>query len=206
MDADTKKCLYKYVHDFEKRDECVKRILPVIMAQPGRELIVYRGQGNTPRIDRARIQGFLSTSKRAYAAKEGFSGKQCCLFKIHVESDVPSLDVYQFIEKKSMAEEEEVLLPEGGYFYKDRTLTTEGFTQTKSGEYETWYTMRPPASSMPPATPPNDMTAERILGIIGPGEYFLINSPEDIEFDVSDEIKAAVFEEIKKRKGGKRRK
>lgn len=63
MDDTTKQCLYKYVHDFEKRDECVKRLLPIILAQPRRSMTVYRGQGKTPHIDRARIHGFLSTSK-----------------------------------------------------------------------------------------------------------------------------------------------
>ncbi len=197
MDDVAKQCLYKYVHDFQKRSDCVKRLLPVILAQPGRSITVYRGQGNTPRIDRARIDGFLSTSKNEKAAKEGFSGKQCCLFKIHVEPDVPSLDVYQFIERRSMAEEEEVLLPQGGYFYKDASLTTEGFTQIAPGKYETWYTMRPPATARIPT-----MTVERALTLIDPDEYELIHGPEDIHLDASIDVKDAVFAEIQKRKTG----
>lgn len=200
MDAVTVECLYKYVRDFVKDKDCVKRISHVILEQPRRSMTVYRGQGKTPRIDRARIDGFLSTSKSERAAREGFVGKHCCFFKIHVKSDVPSLDVYKFINKASMADEEEVLLPEGGYFYKDAALTKEGFTSVVDGNYETWYTMRPPTT----VTRPLNFDVQRALKIIDPDEYEFIESAEDIHLDVPIDIKKAMFEEIRKLKGGRR--
>jgi hypothetical protein len=194
MDERAKKCLHKYVHEFEKPRECVQALVPIIMSQPKRAMTVYRGQGTTPEIDRLRINGFLSTSKSKEIAKTQFSKKGCCVFTIHVAGDVPSLDVYRFIEKGSKGDEDEILLPAGGYFYNDASLKTQGFVTIKSGEFETWYSMK---------APPRARTIAELADMIDTDEYEFIDGPEDIHFEekVSFEVKKAVFEEIAKRKG-----
>ena len=196
MDEHAKRCLHRYVHEHEKPDVCIRTLLPIILQQPKRAITVYRGQDNTPTINRLGIRGFLSTSKRKEVAREEFSKGGCCVFTIHVEADVPSLDVCQFIPKGSKGDEDEILLPEGGYFYRDGSLKTEGFAQLKAGEYDTWYTMK-----APPA-PPAEMTVERALSIIHPDEYELIDTPEDIDVGVpiSLELRRAIFQEIQRKK------
>lgn len=197
MDDRAKKCLHRYVHEFEKPQACINALLPIILQQPKRAITVYRGQDNTPIINRLGIRGFLSTSKQKEIAREEFSKGGCCVFTIHVEPDVPSLDVYQFIPKGSKGDEDEILLPEGGYFYQDASLTKEGFTKMKApGEYETWYTMKVPPTS------PAEMTVERALSIIDPDEYELIDTPEDIDIGVpiSAELRRAIFQEIQRKK------
>jgi hypothetical protein len=199
MDDRAKRCLHRYVHDFAKPQECVRALLPVILSQPKRAMTLYRGQDSEPKINRLGIRGFLSTSKNKTIAMTEFSKGGCCVFTIHVAGDVPSLDVYKFIEKGSKADEEEVLLPEGGYFYQDASLKTEGFMPTKSGEFETWYSMKAPS---PPPPPPRTRTIAEWADMIDPDEYELIDGPADIHFNetVSFEVKEAVFAEIDRRK------
>jgi hypothetical protein len=122
------------------------------------------------------------------------------VFTIHVAADVPSLDVYEFIKKGSKGDEDEILLPGGGYFYNDASLKTEGFVTRKSGEFETWYSMRPP---LPPLPVRAARTIAQLTDIIDPDEYEFIERPEDIHFDedVSIEVKRTVFEEIQRRRG-----
>jgi hypothetical protein len=200
MDDYAKRCLHRYVHDFTKPQECVRALLPIILSQPKRAMTLYRGQDSEPKINRLGIRGFLSTSKNKTIAMTEFSKGGCCVFTIHVAGDVPSLDVYKFIEKGSKADEEEVLLPEGGYFYQDASLRTEGFLGTKSGEYETWYSMKVPQA---PPPPPRARTIPELVNMIDESEYEFIHSPNDIHFreNVSVEVKEAVFAEIAKRKG-----
>jgi hypothetical protein len=201
MDDYAKRCLHRYVHDFTKPQECVRALLPIILSQPKRAMTLYRGQDSEPKINRLGIRGFLSTSKNKTIAMTEFS-KGCCVFTIHVARDVPSLDVYKFIEKGSKADEEEVLLPEGGYFYQDASLRTEGFLGTKSGEYETWYSMKAPQVPPPPPPPPRTRTIAEWADMIDESEYEFISSPNDIHFreNVSVEVKEAVFAEIERRK------
>lgn len=153
-------------------------------------MTVYRGQDSEPTINRLGIRGFLSTTKNKAIAVKEFSKGGCCVFTIHVESDVPSLDVYKFIDKGSMGHEEEVLLPEGGYFYSDSTLKTQGFRKV-SGEYETWYTMK---------APPPELTLEAALARIPEDEYDMIETPDDIYMGatpISNELRNAIFQRIK---------
>jgi len=199
MDERAKRCLHRYVHDFAKPQECVRALLPVILSQPKRAMTLYRGQENRPKIERVEINGFLSTSKNKEIAKTEFTNAGCCVFTIHVAGDVPSLDVYKFIPKGPKGEEDEVLLPEGGYFYQQASLKTEGFMPTKSGEFETWYSMKAPQA---PPPPPRARTILDWADMIDPDEYDLIDGPEDIHFneDVSFGVKEAVFAEIERRK------
>jgi len=199
MDERAKRCLHRYVHDFAKPQECVRALLPIILSQPKRAMTLYRGQENRPKIERVEINGFLSTSKNKEIAKTEFTNAGCCVFTIHVAGDVPSLDVYKFIPKGPKGEEDEVLLPEGGYFYQQASLKTEGFMPTKSGEFETWYSMKAPQA---PPPPPRARTIADLADMIDPDEYELIDGPEDIHFneDVSFEVKEAVFAEIDRRK------
>jgi len=199
MDERAKRCLHRYVHDFAKPQECVRALLPIILSQPKRAMTLYRGQENRPKIERVEINGFLSTSKNKEIAKTEFTNAGCCVFTIHVAGDVPSLDVYKFIPKGPKGEEDEVLLPEGGYFYQQASLKTEGFMPTKSGEFETWYSMKAPQA---PPPPPRARTIADLADMIDPDEYELIDGPEDIHFNetVSFEVKEAVFAEIDRRK------
>jgi hypothetical protein len=199
MDDRAKRCLHSYVHDFAKPQECVRALLPVILSQPKRAMTLYRGQDSEPKINRLGLRGFLSTSKNKTIAMTEFSKGGCCVFTIHVAGDVPSLDVYEFIPKGPKGEEEEVLLPEGGYFYQDASLKTEGFMPTKSGEFETWYSMKAPS---PPQPAPRTRTIAEWVDMIDPDEYELIDGPEDIHFNetVSFGVKEAVFAEIERRK------
>jgi hypothetical protein len=202
MDERAKRCLDRYVHDFAKPQECVRALLPVILSQPKRAMTLYRGQDNEPKINRLGIRGFLSTSKNKTIAMTEFSKGGCCVFTIHVAGDVPSLDVYKFIPKGPKGEEDEVLLPEGGYFYQDASLKTEGFMPTKSGEFETWYSMKAPQAPQAPPPPPRTRTIAEWADMIDPDEYELIDGPEDIHFNetVSFGVKEAVFAEIERRK------
>ena len=202
MDDYAKRCLHRYVHDFAKPDVCIRALLPIILSQPKRAMTVYRGQDNEPKINRLGIRGFLSTSKNKTIPMTEFSKGGCCVFTIHVAGDVPSLDVYKFIEKGSKADEEEVLLPEGGYFYQDASLRTEGFLGTKRGEYETWYSMKVPQAPPPPPPPPRARTIPELVDMSDEDEYEFISSPNDIHFreNVPFEVKAAVFAEIERRK------
>lgn len=186
--------LKKYVEEFECNAECSEIIRKNIKNTIHSELIVYRGHGKSDQI-RSNV-GWFSTSKSKKVAKEEFSGKECCVFTIHVLENVPILDVYNHIPKGRVGHEDEILVLGGGTFYTSRDLDTVGFTALGNGEFETWYNLEQSNSFAPPLVKPDVLTVSRVLEIIPKDEYDFIDSPDDITMDIPDSLKQQVFERI----------
>lgn len=210
MDANTKKGLIDYVTKHYLTPQSVNDIETFCKTQPRRTLTVYRGHDNTS--DKIDTRKWHSASISKNIAKKEFAGNMCCLFTIHLV-DVPVLNVNSLVgdEIGTYRDEQEVIFLGGGTFFKDKLLTTPGFTTTDDSlteyvEFECWYTMAPPKTTKLV----NPMSIERIVSLIHEDEYDMITSPSDIEvgFPLTEYEKKLVFEEIQKKQqhGGKKRK
>lgn len=144
------------------------------------------------------FRGFLHRNLKKVAQDE-FSSGGCCVFKIHVQIDVPSLEVYSYISRGKFSDEEEILVMGGGMFYNSKEMDTVGFNDLGNGFFETWYTFVHPKKVLDNIDN-IDISIERILNQIPTDEYEFINSPDDIIIDAPIDIKTIVFNEILKRK------
>lgn len=116
---------------------------------------VYRGQGHSEVIIANKHPWFSTTYD--IELTEGFRGKECCLFRIHLMPGVKYIDVNELLENYPMAAasvsnakkgknshiyafEKEFIIKGGGYFYSDERGTP-GFHKIKEGEFETWYSL-----------------------------------------------------------------
>ncbi len=117
-------------------------------------ITVYRGHGKSQEI---RPGLWYSSSKKNKFPLRVFSGKNCCIFKIHL-IDIPCIDINKWIGNRieeDLKEEEEIIFLGGGTFYKNKSLTEEGFSelpkneQTKKTTFECWYTLNPPQLQIP---------------------------------------------------------
>ncbi|MEX0598597.1 MAG: hypothetical protein WD512_19095 [Candidatus Paceibacterota bacterium] len=184
-----KKALLDYVDKHECNPDCIEIIRKHLKHK--QEMIVYRGHSSdSPQIN-ANVP-WLSTSKSKKIARELFSGGECCLFIIHLDNTVPTLDVNSFVDGRN-SHEMELIVMGGGTFYKTSDYDEPGFLKLNNSEYETWYSFK-----MPTEKP--EITLERILERIPEEEYDFIDSPEDIILDISNTLKSIVFKEILKRK------
>jgi hypothetical protein len=189
MDETTIQYLTRYVVEQDCDRKCQGILLDAIKTCPPMTTTVYRGHRSGTTIKKTI---WFSTSKSKKIAKEEFSSKDCCVFTIHLVN-VPALDVYKYIPKGRMGDEEEILVLGGGTFYSDSSLKQEGFRNLGSGEFECWYTIRPERDLNAIA---NDLREE--------SEF--IETPEDITAFLPGLTKREQLEVFKILKGGKRRK
>lgn len=101
------------------------------------ELIVYRGHKNSPNTINPR--NWFSTSSSIKIARDEYAGKECCLFKIHVQPGISVLHVNNLLNNIEMYKDEnEIIVNGGGEFFKDSKKSEVGFTY-KNGMYHTYY-------------------------------------------------------------------
>lgn len=193
--------LKQYVHEDECDKICRTVIRRVIQQLPPQSITVYRGHRSSREI---RPTDWFSTSKSKRIAKEDFSSGQCCIFKIHLVN-VPILDVYQYIPRGRVGDEDEIIVLGGGTFYKDSAMRNSGFKDLGHGEFETWYTMTPPPPSAS-VVPSRSVNLDQIVKDLKEFNEF-IDSEADIDSfqsGLTKEQRAFVFNKLKH--GGKRRK
>lgn len=182
--------LIDYVTNQESRGN-VKIIEMFCKKQVPKTVTLYRGHMKSQEI---RKSAWFSASKSKQVAKEQFSGKNCCVFTIHV-MNVPIIDINKVLKHKigDYAEEEECIILGGGSFYKNASLTELGFLDIGNGDFECWYTL---------TDEKDDQTVvERALGQISEDEYDIIETPSDIFLDnLTESQKKMVFDEIMRRK------
>jgi len=197
MDPQVEQDLIDYVTEQKTTIEGNERIKRFCQQQPPVSLVVYRGHNSSTKIRKNNLWYSATTSKDV--AKDEFSSGICCVFTIHL-INVPLIDINSLIGDKigHYKEEEEYIFLGGGTFYRDNTLTNEGFSNTSTGEYECWYTL----DNNKPI-----FNLEQVLSLIDPEEYDFIDSPSDIIVEgISEDEKILVFnkiQEIKKMEGGK---
>jgi hypothetical protein len=184
--------LKKYVIDQITTPDVKNSILRLLENSPKVSKTVYRGHGSSKTI---RESIFYSSTESETVAREEFSGKGCCVFKIHLVN-VPAIDVNKMVSDSigNYGEEKEYIFLGGGKFYKTRNLEKgmEGFTEVKPGTFETWYSIQ----EIPPATPPTyapkfspidtRSVIDRVLAIIPEEEYELFDTPDEVKEIVSD--------------------
>lgn len=159
------------------------------MIKEKKQIIVYRGHNSSPFI-RTNVPWF-STSKNKEIVKKEFSRENCCVFKIHIQIDVPTLDVYKYLRKGKLGDEDEIIVSGGGTFYDSEEMNKPGFKDIGNGEFETWYTFVNPVKIA------EEITIERILDIIPKDEWDFIDSPDDIIMDIPYTLKETVFKHVK---------
>ena len=200
MYAHVKQDLIEYVTEQKTTTESIERIKTFCQQQPPDSLVVYRGHKRSTEI---RYNNFwYSASTNKDVAINEFSSGTCCVFTIHL-INVPVININVLIggEIGDYKEEQEYIFLGGGTFYADKKLTTKGFSNTTTGQYECWYTL----DDKPPDNPTFNL--DEILKIIPEEEYELIDSPSDIVVEgLSEEQKILVFNRIKKNGGRKSRK
>jgi len=227
LDEYVKNVLIDYVKDqvLDKKRE--KIIYNFCMEQPSLSITVYRGHGKSQTI---RPGLWYSTTTDINVANNDFSGKNCCIFIIHL-LNVPCIDInsligYEIGDKKT---EKEIIFLGEGTFYKNSNLTEEGFLElgnkNKFNKYmfECWYSLsnnyiNENANENDVLDYKNDINllninnVERALNIIDPNEYDFITNIDDIMIDnieLTDKEKQQIVDEIQKRKqiiGGKYKK
>jgi hypothetical protein len=138
---------------------------------------VYRGHIDD---DEIRPSPWYSVTSSHRVAKEQFSGKTCCVFKIHLVN-VPVIDVNKHVGKYigHYAEEDEYIFLGGGVFYKDDALRKQGFIKTKAGEYECWYALSP--KKVESATVPPSYEMDELLSFVSEDDYVFIDTLSDLD-------------------------
>ena len=165
--------------------------------QPSQTITLYRGHMKSTEI---RKNIWFSTSKSKSVAKDEFSGKDCCVFTIHI-IDVPILDVNKHVGGKigKYAEEEEAIVLGGGTFYKNKYLTEPGFNDIGNGEFVCWYTI--PQKTKKKGVNNGQEIIKSFFDQIPEEEYDFIDSPSDIVIrGITESQRKQVFEEIEKMK------
>ena len=135
--------LTKYVENLEPLNNGLN-----IIKRGGEEIkndiVVYRGQGKTPII---KPSDYISTSNSINLVEREFTGKKCCIFKIHVLKGCKILDINKILPNNKYEEEKEIIIG-NGMFYKNSELTTPGFKKIDSYKnknkemFETWYSCK----------------------------------------------------------------
>jgi hypothetical protein len=161
------KALIDYVDKHECNQDCIAIIRKHLKNK--QEMIVYRGHSSDSPIINANVPWF-STSKSKKIARELFSGQECCLFIIHIDNTVSTLDVNSSISAR-YPHEMELIVMGGGTFYKTSDYDEPGFTKLNNSEYETWYSFKQPIEKP-------ELTLERILKRIPEEEYDFIDAPK----------------------------
>lgn len=115
--------LIKYVKQNEKLEELAKTLQEWPILE--NDIIVYRGHNKSETI---RKSNFYSTSKNIKLVHNNFTGKSCCIFKIHVMPGFHYLDVNKIMGKNHRyAEDKEVIIEGNGDFFKDSLKKEKGF-------------------------------------------------------------------------------
>ena len=124
--------LVSYVKEQHLPGRSKERIRDFCSEQPPITLTVYRGHTNS-KIIRAGMW-HSATKTKSVAVKE-FAGKECCVFTIHLIR-VPCIDINDFVGDLigSYASENEIIILDGGIFYKDAALSEEGYADMGIGE------------------------------------------------------------------------
>lgn len=212
IDEITKRELIDYVKDQHLDTKSEKNIQDFCADQNPLSITVYRGHKKSQTI---RQNLWYSASKSEKVAAEEFSGKDCCVFVVHL-INIPCIDINYYIEDYigDKAEEKEVIFLGGGKFYKNENLTEEGYISLGKGKYnrlkfECWYSME---KNHEEVKLPKRNKIEEALSIIPEDEYDLIENSSDIVvdgLDLTEEEKDRILNEIQRRKGeingGKRR-
>jgi len=159
MNKITKQCLIHYVTEQSLQIEGIQPELIIAefcAKQQPINITVYRGHDKNKNI---RPNLWYSASKSERVAAEEFSGKDCCIFIIHL-LNVPCIDINALIkdEIKEYHEEEEIIFlgdypfetkgtgtKTKGTFYNSPELLEEGFRDLGStneynkNKFECWY-------------------------------------------------------------------
>ena len=221
MDENTEKILIEYVtdHTLDPKKDAINVIHQFCLKQPNITKTVYRGHYE---VDTIKPGLWYSSSENKKISENDFSGPTCCLFIIHL-IDVPCIDVNHWVGDKigTYNREEEFIFLGGGTFYKNKSLTEEGFfklEKTYKGKviFECWYKLNSPQLQIPVEEPKKTKrilnSVKEVLDIIPEDEYEFITSKEDIilpeNYEVSDEVLEKVLKKIQKMNfnGGKKRK
>ena len=205
-----KQDLISYVVDQKTSRQIVQSIRELCETQPPVSRTVYRGHLGD---DEIRPSPWYSATSSHRVAKEQFSGKTCCVFKIHLVN-VPVIDVNKHVGKYigHYAEEDEYIFLGGGVFYKDNELRRQGFIETKAGEYECWYALSPKKVESSAAVPPS-YKMDELLRFISEDDYVFIDILSDLDPFLPERITLAdrkkLLTEILRRKtemsGGRRK-
>lgn len=159
-----KDSLIAYVTQQHLEKNAEQIIYNFCLSQPPVNMTVYRGHDYGKII---RPNMWYSSSKSDVVASTEFSGKDCCVFVIHL-INVPCIDVNYYVKNNigDKANEEEIIFLGRGTFYKNSDLTEEGFlelgnqTTYKKQTFECWYSIEPPKKE-PSIKSPNKM--EKIM-------------------------------------------
>lgn len=214
IDDKTRIALIEYVVDQQVDENSTNIIRRFCRSQDPITTTVYRGHAKSQTI---RPSIWYSASKNIDVAENGFAGKDCCVFIIHL-INIPCIDINHYIgnQIRSKNTEEEIIVLGGGTFYENKDLTVEGFKplDIRNGKknFETWYSFD---SKIPNEASQASQAAEsthdkltRLSKIIDEDEHELIKVPNDIfipGYDLTEDEKEKIFKIIKK-SGGKRRK
>lgn len=226
MDKNTEKILIEYVtdHKLDSKKNAINVIHQFCLKQPKITKTVYRGHNEVDTIEPGL---WYSSSENKEISENDFSGQNCCVFMIHL-IDVPCIDINHWVGNKigTYDREEEFIFLGGGTFYKNKSLTEEGFLQLSKkykGKviFECWYKLNSPQLQIPieeSVNPPitnNKIVLTNINDILDlvKDEYDMIDTKDDIElfgnYEASDELLEQAFKEIQERKkliAGKKRK
>jgi hypothetical protein len=213
MDEIIEKVLIDYVEEFHLDRNAEYLIYDFCSKQLPLTTTVYRGHDKTPII---KNNMWYSASFNMDVAGNDFSGKDCCIFIIHLVN-VPCIIINNFIgdKIKNKTEEEEVIFLGGGDFYRNSELSEKGFVDLgKKNKYnkqmfESWYSdFKSEFKGQEKYEDDNNNKdiVKRLLNIIDPEEYDFISTPDDIlsnELNLTQQQKEDIFKEIKKRKDDK---
>jgi len=97
-----------YVNKHECSPSCVEIIRKNLKTKK-QGMIVYRGHSPDAPTINANVPWF-STSKSKKIAKEQFSGEECCLFIIHIDDTVATIDVNSYVSARNEQEMEIIVM------------------------------------------------------------------------------------------------
>ena len=167
-------------------------------------LLVYRGHDSDSRTIRATSWFSTSNDVKKVRRQHISKGADCCLFKIHI---LPGIHVIKVDE----------IIVEGGHtFYDSNDLISPGFKDTGLIEgvqvFETWYSSKGKSpKKSPKKSARKTVSKRRVLAIVDPEEYDLIDGIEDLKVSVPPSLEPGetvnnatyneVWKSIKRRKG-----
>jgi hypothetical protein len=184
-------------------------------------LVVYRGHDSDSRTIRATSWFSTSNDVKKVRRQHISKGADCCLFKLHILPGIHVIKVDEVLDslksKKTGYDESEIIVEGGHTFYDSKDLTSPGFKDSGLIEgvqvFETWYSPKGKSpKKSPKKSPRKTVSKRRILAIIDPEEYDLINGVEDLKVSVppslpGETISNATYNEvwksIQRRKGTK---
>lgn len=159
----------------DKEKTVGERIQEILDYMPplNKELIVYRGHKDSPSYISPR-KWFTSSLKHSIAKSE-YSGNRCCIFEIHVQPGIQTLNVNKLLKDNGIVlekykDESEIIINGGGEFFKDSEKSEPGFFTVSEGHYSTYY--------FPKRV---QLNSKRILERIPEEEYPLISNISNIK-------------------------